>query len=420
MTRPFRRLAAVVAVTATVLAGATATADAGGNRPKHESTRFAFAASGFGTQVRGGAIPANSDETAFNIIACTNKTGIMRNNFEANVNIPGLGTAHGVRTDLWTSRKGGTYNSYSTHSIARLNLGSAKQGSVEILGLQSLSRAYHQSGAFKAQTHTSIASITFTPPGGKAQVLDIPTPNKPITIPGLATIAIGTSIKTVTKQGAAAAANVLTIKVIPTKTRVIVAQTHANIGSGIKSGVFKGYSSGLRVSALADNAQVGRTPLTPLPCEGTKGKPIVKSIASVTLGNSLVAQAVSSGVLASQTKTVATGVVRGQVGKTSLGNGQIQVQAVVGQVKAIRKNGRVTTSDKGTQVLGLVINGKAYQLKKLQTITIPGVAKIESDVHKKLKNGLRVIGLQVTLFDGTGAVVDLGIAQIQIKKGVTS
>lgn len=414
MVRPVPLLVSLVTLSATVLAGTSVAADAAGQPPV--KTAYALKADGYGTQVIGGSIPAKSDQTAFNVIGCTNRAGIERNNYEAHVTVPGLGVLNGVRTDLWTAKKGSTVSSYATHKIAKIVLGSGALGSVEITGVKSMARAYHEGTSFKAQTTTSIAAITFTPAGGKPQNMTIPTPDKPLTVPGLATIAVGESAKKVTAQGASAAAVVLDIHVLPTDTRVLVAQSRTNIGSGVKHGLFKGSSAGLTASALATNARVGRTPLTVMPCQGTKGKIEGKKLAQVHPSSQLDARGLSTSEVGTNGKTRAFGSERAKVAHASIANGAIQVDGIVAVANVDRNKGRVTSNTKGSRVLSVTANGKSYDMSKLQTITIPGLAKIQARVVKHLKGGVSVTGLEVTLLDGTGAVIDLAVAKLQISQ----
>ena len=49
-------------------------------------------------------------------------------------------------------------------------------------------------------------------------------------------------------------------------------------------------------------------------------------------------------------------------------------------------------------------------------IEIPGVAKLERRVVTRSATGLRVVALRITLLDGSGAVVNLGEARLQIRR----
>ena len=40
--------------------------------------------------------------------------------------------------------------------------------------------------------------------------------------------------------------------------------------------------------------------------------------------------------------------------------------------------------------------------------------KIETGLKKKIKDGIRIVGLRITLLDGTGAVIDLATSKLSI------
>lgn len=224
-------LASAIALSTALLAGGSAV---GADRavtahPATVRTHFAVAASGFGSRVQGGSLPTASDATAFEVIGCTNLAGKDKRACEAQVTVPGLGVLHGLTSHLYTTKVGNTVSSYSTHSIA--------------------------------------------------------------------------------------------------------------------------------------------------------------------------------------------GIEVGKVAHVSLGNGQVQIEGIVGAVTVTRTASGVTTSSKGSSVLDVVFNGKHYSFSQLGKLEIPGVVKLQDDVEEKIGNGLRVIGLRATLLDGSGAVIDLGVAQLQIRPG---
>ena len=42
--------------------------------------------------------------------------------------------------------------------------------------------------------------------------------------------------------------------------------------------------------------------------------------------------------------------------------------------------------------------------------------KIETGLRKKIKDGIRMIGLRITLLDGTGAVLDFATSKLSISE----
>jgi hypothetical protein len=381
-------------------------------------TKFALNGSAYGSRVDGGSVPANSRDTAYMRIGCTNIAGNDRSNFVADQVIPGLGKIEGVRTRVWTEKKGTTVSSYSKHSIARVIIGNPSLGSLELIGVSSTSQAFNKNGKYGTKVDNQIAKILLRAAGVPVQQFAIPAPGQTLTVPGLASISLGKSVRRVTSGFARVSANVVDVKVIPLGTRVRVAQTNAAIQGGIKQGVFKGYGAGLEARGLADNLKVGRTPLSLVPCRGTDGKTIGKDIAGVDLGGLGNVTGVASGVNASNRPRIAKGTVAGRVAQVSLLGDRVQIKGILGVATVKRERGVVTRSSKGSTVLEIVIDGKAYKIPAIGKLEIPGLLKLQEAVKTRTKNGLKVIGLRITILDGTGAVVDLGVAEIGIRPGV--
>lgn len=386
--------------------------------PQKVRTKFALSSAAYGTRVNGGSVPANSRDTAYQRIGCTNIAGTDLNNYEADLTIPGLGKVEGVRTRVWTQKRGDTVSSYSKHSIARLVLAQSALGSLEIQGISSLSQAFNDGGRYGAKATNDIARIVLKVAGQPVQQLPIPAPGRTLTVPGLAKISLGKSVKRVTRSFARISANVLDISVLPLGTRVRVAQTNASIQGGIAQGVFKGYAAGVEARGLADNLKIGRTPLSLIPCQGTDGRERGKDIAGVELGELGSLRGVASGVTAQNFPRVAKGTVAGRVAEVSLFGDRVQINGILGVANVKRERGVLTRDSKGSTVLEIIVDGQSYKIPAIGSLEIPGLLKLQDAVEIRTKNGLKVIGLRITLLDGTGAVIDLGVAQLGIRPGV--
>ena len=48
-------------------------------------------------------------------------------------------------------------------------------------------------------------------------------------------------------------------------------------------------------------------------------------------------------------------------------------------------------------------------------LVIPGVAELERHLVTRSASGITVVSLRITLLDGTGGVVDLGVASMRIR-----
>jgi hypothetical protein len=107
-------------------------------------------------------------------------------------------------------------------------------------------------------------------------------------------------------------------------------------------------------------------------------------------------------------------VSRAEVAQVTLGGGQVVIDGIVGKATVVRTGHDVVTSAKGTQLAGITVNGQEQTFPKTGVLEIPGVVKLERAVVTRSHNGLSVIGLRVTLLDGSGAVVNLATAALRI------
>ncbi|MCW2797990.1 choice-of-anchor P family protein, partial [Nocardioides sp.] len=378
-------------------------------------TRFAFGTSGFGTRVKGGQLPAGSDTTAFQTIGCTNSAGVERENHEAEADLGALNVS-GVKSRVWTEKKGGVVSSYSRHSVANIVLGNASAGHLEISAVSSLARAYHNATGFHSKTTTHIASIVFTPSGGDAQGLEIPTPNHPITVPGLAKISLGSSIKRTRPTSAYAAADAIDIRVIPTDSRVQVAHSHAELAGGVAYGIFDGYSAGTRVDAVDNHVSSGPTPLSLMPCQGTNGEVRKKGAAHLNLADQIVVRGVDTEQYARNSAGAAEIREEGSIARINLGNGKLIVTGIVARAHAVLTPSGLKTDAKGTTIAEILVNGKRHTFPDSGVIEIPGLVRIEDSVIKRQRRGISVIALQLKLLDGTAATVNLGMARATVHR----
>jgi len=381
-----------------------------------KSTTFAFRTSGFGTREIGGQAPASSGTTAYQVIGCTNRSGKHRENDVGQAAVPGLGTVTDSRTKVWTTAKNGVVASHSRHSISQVVVASTGLGSLAIDGITSTSTASHDSHGFHAVTSTRIGSLTFTPPTGPAQSFAAPTPDQPVTIPGLATVYAGQHVTQLSGNGAVASAFALRVDIVPSGTSVRVARSHAQLNAGLTGGIFGGHSAATHVvSAAGGIAKGGPDPLTLMPCQGTYGKVREKRLSILDLGGQLIAHDASTRERAVQGDHGAHGYEQAHIGRLNLGSGQLVVRDIVGKATVIRTAHGVVRSAKGTQLGTVTANGQSQTFPKTGVLEIPGVAKLERGVVTRSRSGISVIGLRITLLDGSGAVIDLAEAKLHIR-----
>ena len=388
-------------------AGATAT----------KSTTFAFGSSGFGTRVIGGQVPAGSSSTtAYQHIGCTNRAGRSRTNNIAEASVPGLGTVSDARTHLWTTSRNGVVASHSTHSIGRIVLAQSQLGTLAIDAITSHVRAYHDAQGFHAVATTRVGEITYTPPTGPAQSLPAPTPDQPVAVPGLATIYVGRHRTHDSATSAGANAFALRVDVVASGNSVRVARSHAELHAGLTGGIFGGRTAATHVvRAGGDIAKSGPNPLTIMPCQGTYGRTHKKTLSSDDLGGRMVVSGASSLVRGAQGLHRAEGVSRAKVNQLNLGGGQLVINGIVGRASVVRTAAGVTTSARGTQLGTIMAGGKQQTFPPTGVLEIPGVAELERAVVTRTPSGISVIGLRITLLDGSGAVIDLAEAKLGIR-----
>lgn len=388
-----------------------------GQNHSARSTSFAFKASAFGTRLVGGQVPVGSSTTGYQVIGCTNQAGRSRTGNVAEATLPGLGTATGVRTRVWTTKRHGVVASHSRHSIAEIVLAQSGLGKLSLDAITSTATASHDARGFHATTATRVGGLSFTPPVGPAQKFALPTPDHPVTIPGLATIYAGRHATHHSATGASADAFALRVDVIPTGTSVRVAHSHAELAGGFTGGIFRGSSAATRVvTAAGDIAKSGPNPLSVMPCQGTYGRTREKSLASVDLGGQLIVKGASSLVRGSQGDRRAHGTSRAEVARLDLGGGQLVVDDIVGKVSVSRHGRHLKRSTSGTQLGTVTVAGQRQTFPRTGVLEIPGVAKLERAVVHRTHRGISVIGLRITLLDGSGAVVDLAEARLKIRR----
>ena len=328
-----------------------------------------------------------------------------------------MGDVGAVTSRIWTRKRGNQMHSYARNSTAEIVLSDSPLGTLTVRGVSSLSHAWHDGKRFRSETETSIGTITFTPPIGGPQEVDIPAPGQPVTVPGVARLHIGQSNTQRSAHGSAAWAVALRIKLIPTGTDVFVARSKAQALSGVRHGRFGGYSAGTEASVLGGVLTSGRNPHTSMPCQGTRGKTVRKDLADLDIGGIVRLGGAGSQAWAKRFANRSKAWTRGSVAGLSLGGGALKIQAVVGKATVTRKaDGKLVRSAKGSRVGTIVVDGEVQELPINQTIEIPGIAKLEPMVVQKLPGGLKVVALRVSLLDGTGAVLDLGIASTTIRR----
>ena len=405
----------LLALTATAAVMGVQGAPAQGATTDSTPTHFAMAGTGYGSVAYGGQAPTASDATAYQAIGCTNRAGLVKGNHVETTTLPGLGELSNATTRLWTTHSGGVVASHARHSIERLTIADSSLGSLEINAIRTAARAFHDARGFHGTATTQVGSLVYTPTTGPAQQLPVPIPGQPVTVPGLATIAVGQATKTVGKNGAQVTANALAITVIPSNSRFRVAHAVARINGGVTKGLFSGFSSGTHGNAAAGNASLGRQPLLVMPCQGTRGDVRHKSTSRSNLGNNVVAHNIATRELGAQTATATKGYERASVASLNIGDNNVIVRGIIAQANVKRAHGDVVRNAAGTTIGRVTVNGETRSFPSTDVLEIPGVARLERHIVRRIPNGISVTALRVTLLDGTGAVLNLGQAKLTIR-----
>jgi hypothetical protein len=322
-----------------------------------------------------------------------------------------------VVTHVWTTQRDGVVASHSRHSIASLTLASTGLGSLSIDAVTATAVAFHDGSGFHATTATRVGSITFTPPSGSPQSFPAPTPDQPVTIPGLATIYAGQHVTQHSADGSSGKAIALRAEVVPTGTSLRVAQSVAHLDAGLTGGVLRGHAAATHVvTAGGGIAQSGPNPLVVMPCQGTAGDTRHKALASLDLGGQLVVSGASSAEHGSQGDGRAWGFEKSRVAELDLGDGQLVVDGIIGKVHTARTPDGLQRSARGTQVGTVTASGQKQTFPPTGVLEIPGVARLERKVVTRTSTGIKVIALRVTLLDGSGAVVNLGESSMGVSR----
>jgi len=410
---------AVASATAAVVSPASADRAAKPKQPNPAATPYAMRGWGYGSIVVGGKVPAASAPTGFEVFGCTNRSDVVRENHEVAATLPQLGTVSAIKTRAWTAREGDTVSAYAQNSIGQVVLSDSPLGTLLLDAVTTTARAYHDASGFHTETNTDLAKLRFEPPIGPAQTLALPAPGRPIDIPGFATITVAHAKTASGATGARAFANGLKIELHATGSVVRVAHAVAQIDNGVRAGLFHGSSYAVGGNAAAGVLDLGRNPLLKMKCAGTGGVTRTKSLAGLDLGGQVVLGAAKSQDRAQQNGRRAWGFETSRVASLSLGGGALRIEGVVGRVNVSRSGEGLRTLKSNTNVTSLgkiFVNGEEQELPDTGVIEIPGVAKIEPHVVSQIKNGLAVTALRISLLDGTGAVINLGNAQLQIRR----
>lgn len=395
-----------LALTAATLPSTTASAAS-------DATPYVLGGGGYGTRVTAGST-IDSGQTALTGIGCNNKVNRRAQASAAAADVPGLAGAKGLETVTRTFRENGQVGSETVNRIARLTIADLGVGTLAINGLESRAKAYRDASGYHAQTDFTLADLTLDPAVGPDVNLPIPAPGQPVTVPGLARISVGSESENASSAGANAILEALKIEVLPAGVTVTAGRASASISPGVVAGTFAGNAVGAEAVAVGGGVNLGRTPFLPMPCVGTAGKRESRSVADLDLARQVALRGLNTERLARQSGTRAYGYTAGRVARVELAGGRLVIDGLVGRANVDLNDGTLTKSTIGTKVGTVTLDGERLELPARRSLEIPGIASLTPRVITQQPRGIKVVALRVELLDGSGAVLELGRAELRV------
>jgi hypothetical protein len=402
-----------------IAGGPTTSALAGKETVMPTATHFGLEASGYASKARGGQVPTASDKVAYSVVACTNQAGIGNSNAESDGDFGSGMSFAGASTHAWTTKVGDTVSAWSRNTVDRITLVGSPSGDLFLDALVSTSHAWHDASGFHGESSSSLGAIVLQPAAGEPQSFPVPSPGQSVTVPGVAVIGLGTGNDSLARDGAATNINGLRVRTLFSDTTSRIGHAQAQIMDGIESDVYGGSAYATKLTALDDRFTSGRTVPTAVPCVGTDGIWTDNHASDTDLSGNLLATGLTS---RQQSGPTAAGgrpevTTSSRVGLADLGDGLL-VQMVKAKAHVIRTATGYETDIAGTSIGGITYNGEEQTFPEGEkVIEIPGVATLERAIVTEGPRSISVVGLRVTLLDGTQAVaiVDLGYAKAALQ-----
>jgi hypothetical protein len=404
MKRSLPAVLGVVVATTTVLASNTE-GIAAATAHKTTATRFAMNAFGFASRYSGGSAPSESDPTAYDILGCTNRAGISHSNTEASSSPQDSVSTHGARTEVWTVKHSAKVSSWARNTIDNVSFG-LSSGVLKANNVVTVAHAYYTGTKFVQHSWSHVGSISFA---GTSQ--PVPTPGNPLVIPGVATLTAGTNAGTTRSHAATADRTALRIHFDSSGATHILGKAHRTIAGGAPLGVFRGQAYAKRSTDAQNNTTSGRTPLLVMPCQGTGGDIKTRTAHNLTGSDTNVGSA-STSERANQAGSRMYMWTQARVSQATFGVTGLSARNIVARASVSFNKGDKTIhrSSEGTSEGAVYLNGTQRDVPKSGTLTIPNVAKIETNIVQRTRSGLRVIAMKVTMLDGSGFISYLGYA----------
>jgi hypothetical protein len=405
LSKPSAGLVALTTVAAAALTLVPQTGSASTVTHARASTVYGFFGQAFGSRVSGGTVPANSGRTALAFIGCSRSTGLSDANTLANVDLGSL-TAHGIASSTKTYRGTGSVNVRSVNTVA--NVGQSGDA-LEIRGIKSVSRAWHDASGFHRSAQTTIGSVL-------SLGVVVPVSGNVVNIPGVATLTLNGRRGSAGVHGASMVATAVTVDLAGTASKVVLGNASAKISDGFVTGILAGQGIAAKGSVLNGAGTTGKVARQPLNCRGTNGQWRTNNSAALNVPNAVHLGAASGSARGKQVdRSHGYAQTRGRVARATLGGGNLVIKGIVGAANVTKAGTRLVRSAKGTHILSIVFNGRNVRIPTTgHPVTVGGLAVLSAPRVHKTRFGISVVALRVDLLD-TAATLDLGIAKASIR-----
>lgn len=434
---------------------------------------YGMSGNAYGTLITAGSLGVRSDKTAHSYVGCTLKNKTMQTDLlGANVLPNSSFLDVGVVRTKTISRKGkkavkagfpkGTQAAtLATSKVADITLAGLGPLNLKLTGLSSEARAWvDKNGNFQTkhgydlvdiQANTGIKLLddllnTSTSPLGtlvdllldgvvKGVVID-QVVNGVLKIAKLGEIRLGKSYGKKKAKQAWSNAVVLEVRLYGLDGKksddditVKLGHSRARVIKGLKPGKFSGYATGIQAELLDGVLQTARLGHQPLQCEGTDGEWLKEGVAGVDLlGLGLVkVDGVYTEVMGKGHKQKkAKAGSRAEVARVVVGGEKgLVINAIETKAVVKRNRGGKLTRNTSVNLGDIWLGGQQIDLDQLLNPVLHGldailegigIGSVKTQVVKKDRNGVNVIGLQIKLLDGKGADIRIGDVRAGIRK----
>jgi hypothetical protein len=284
---------------------------------------------------------------------------------------------------------------------------------LSLTGVESWSRAVSKNGKFQTSAGTKFAAIKIG--GVKIPALLNPSANTKVGVPGLGYIVLNRQVFEKTDQYASASSAAVLIhstvknSFIPKGATVAVLLNKATVG-GAAPAMLRGKAF-MTQARVGDLVKSNPTSLQ-VTCTGTNGKVLTDSVAGVTLPKLAEVRAATTYKAGVLRPDLTSGWMKAETAGVNLGDGKVKIGAVSAKSTATKTASGKTTTSWNTEILSLVINGKAVPVPKApnQKMDVLGLGTITFNKVRQQKGYVSVTAIEVYV-KALNTVVDIAHAE---------